>query len=166
MDRTWVSWCGLATMVMAVLSCAAGVSEQARSQVTYMGTFAQVQAQPQTYTGETVMWGGKIVQTQPGNNQSELMVLQLELGSQNRPQDDDSSQGRFLARSKQFLDPALYPPGTLITVVGRLTGSEERLIGKMAYQYPVVDIIEAKKWPNDTDNSPRFHFGIGIGKTF
>lgn len=157
---------GVALIVLMTLSCAAGISEQAQSQVTYMGTFAQVQQQPAKYMGETVMWGGKIVQTQPRDDNTELVVLQLELGGQDRPQDNDKSQGRFLARSTQFLDPALYPPGTLITVVGRLQGAEERPIGKMAYQYPVVDIVEAKKWPVNTDRSPRFHFGIGVGKTF
>ena len=93
-------------------------------------------------------------------------MLQLEIGTQDRPTDNDQSQGRFLIRSAEFLDPAIFPQGTLITVVGRLQGSETRLIGEMPYTYPVIDVIEIKKWPPNSDPSPRFHFGIGIGTHF
>ena len=112
------------------------------------------------------MWGGKIVDTLAGEKSTELVVLQLGLGSQNRPRDNDRSQGRFLVRSSQFLDPAVYPQGTLITVVGLVKGAETRPIGQMAYRYPVMDIIEIKKWRPSTDSSPRFHFGIGVGTRF
>lgn len=167
MNRSCLGLAGIALVVaMITTACATGISEQAQSQVTYTGAFEQVQQEPDKYTGETVIWGGKIIKTQPGDNQTEMVVLQLELGSQDRPKDNDDSKGRFLARSMKFLDPALFPPGTLITVVGRLIGPEERLIGKMAYQYPVIEIIEAKKWPATGDGSPRFHFGIGVGTHF
>ena len=166
MNGSWNIGTAVTLLAFVCISCAAGMSEQARSQVTYMGTFAQVQQQPERYKGETVMWGGKIVEAQPGNNTSELVVLQLALSGQDRPKDNDQSQGRFLVRSNQFLDPALYPPGTLVTIIGRVQGSEKRLIGKMAYDYPVIDMVEVKKWPVSSDSSPRFHFGIGVGKTF
>lgn len=159
-------WVGVWFVAMIAMSCAAGISEQSQSQVTYMGTFAELQQAPEKYTGETVMWGGKIVSTQPNDGNTEMVVLQLALGSQDRPQDNDQSQGRFLALSAQFLDPALFSPGTLITVVGRMQGAQKRLIGQMAYHYPVIDIIEVKKWTANTDASPRFHFGIGVGKSF
>jgi outer membrane lipoprotein len=153
-------------MIFLCMSCAGGISRQARSQITYFGSFSAVQQEPQKYAGETVLWGGRIIDTQVSNGVTEIAVLQLELGSQDRPQDNDQSHGRFLIRSAQFLDPALYPQGTLITVVGRLEGSENRLIGEMLYSYPAVEPAEIKKWPAGNDSSPRFHFGIGIGTHF
>ena len=81
------------------------------------------------------------------------VVLQLGLSSQNRPQDNDQSQGRFLVRSSRFLDPAVYPQGTLVTVVGPVKGVETRPIGQMAYRYPVMDVIEIKKWQPAVDSS-------------
>lgn len=149
----WISGCG-------------GISKQVRSQVTYTGTFDQLQADPEQKIGETVIFGGKIIGTQVLDTGTELTVLQLALSGSDRPQDNDQSKGRFIVRSAQFLDPALYPDGTLITVVGKFTGSQERPIGQMPYRYPVIDPLEIKKWPVETDTSPRFHFGIGVGKTF
>ena len=149
-----------------LLSCAAGISQESRSQITYDGPFAEIQRNPAKYTGVVLMLGGKVIETMPGEGATQMLVLQLEVGSRDRPMDNDQSQGRFLARSGQFVDPAIFPPGTLITVVGRLQGSETRRIGEMPYTYPVIEIMEVKKWPPLSDPSPRFHFGIGIGTHF
>lgn len=151
---------------LGLAACAGGISKQTQSQITYFGPFDAVQQQPEKYRGQTVMWGGKIIDTLPGEKTTELVVLQLGLGSQNRPEDNDQSQGRFIVRSDQFLDPAVYPQGTLVTVVGPVKGSETRSIGQMAYRYPVMDVIEIKKWRPETDTYPRFHFGIGVGTHF
>jgi len=159
----WISCLGIFVMLSA---CAGGISQQTRSQITYTGPFDTVQQQPEKYRGETVMWGGKVIDTVPGEKSTELVVLQLGLGSQDRPQDNDQSKGRFIVRSSQFLDPAVYPQGTLVTVVGPVKGQETRPVGQMAYRYPVMDVIEIKKWQPATDSSPRFHFGFGIGTHF
>ena len=149
-----------------LVSCAGGISEQVRAQVNYFGPFAPVQKDPAKYQGDTVLWGGKVIETQVKGSATDLVVLQLELDSRDRPQDNDQSQGRFLIRSSQFMDPALYPQGTLITVAGRLQGAQTRLIGQMPYQYPVIEPIEIKKWPVSGPAPPRFQFGIGIGTSF
>jgi outer membrane lipoprotein len=144
-----------------------GVSKEARSQVSYTGTFAELQANPEPHIGQTVLLGGNIISVQVLGQGSELTVLQLELGSSDRPLDTDASQGRFLIRSARFLDPALYPEKTPITVVGKVTGIQERTIGDMPYRYPVLEPVEIKKWPIESaPSSPSFHFGIGVGKTF
>ena len=131
--------------------------------VTYFDSFDQLQQQPEKYRGETVLLGGKIVAVRVEAGATELVVLQLELSSSTRPTDNDNSQGRFLVRSDQFMDPAIYPQGTLISVVGRLKGAETRNIGEMPYRYPVVDVIEIKKWAPGSGSEPRFHFGFGVG---
>ena len=112
------------------------------------------------------MWGGRIIETLNREGFTEIVVLQLELSNQGYPRESDQSQGRFLIRCTQFTDPAIYPKGALITVVGRLEGSEIRLIGEMPYRYPVITMTEIKKWAPGEDPSPRFHFGIGIGTHF
>jgi outer membrane lipoprotein len=153
-------------LVMALTGCAAGISAPVRNQVTYFGPFATVQQAPQKYIGETVLWGGRVIETRVKNNATEIMVLQMALNRWDRPLDDDQSQGRFVIHSARFLDPALYPPGILITVAGRLQGSESRPIGEMPYTYPVIDPIEIKRWATATQPASRFHFGIGIGARF
>jgi outer membrane lipoprotein len=153
-------------LALILAGCAGGISRQARSQVTYFGPFNTVQQQPDTHKGETVMWGGRVIETLNKNGSTELSVLQLELTDQGFPVDNDKSQGRFLIRSTEFMDPAIYPEGTLITVVGRVEGAESRLIGEMPYLYTVVNVIEIKKWAPGENPTSRVHFGVGIGARF
>jgi outer membrane lipoprotein len=153
-------------MAFILAACAGGISRQARSQVTYYGPFNSVQQQPESHKGETVMWGGRIIETLNKDNSTELLVLQLQLTDQEFPVDNDKSQGRFIIRSSQFMDPAIYPEGTLITVVGRIEGSENQPIGEMSYVYPVINMIEIKKWLPGENPAPRVHFGVGIGARF
>ncbi|MDA8141412.1 MAG: Slp family lipoprotein [Desulfobacteraceae bacterium] len=154
-----------ASFVIYLVGCG-GISKEARSQVTYTGTFAELQASPDPHIGQIAIFGGKVISVQVLDKGTELTILQLELDSSDRPMNNDQSKGRFLVLSNQFLDPALYPAGTLVTVVGKIKGSQERAIGQMPYRYPIIEPIEIKKWPMETDTSPRFHFGIGVGKTF
>src|SRR5512136_1879417 len=99
-------------------ACASAISQQARSQVTYSGNFAVLQERPGAHLGQVVMFGGKILETKASPTSSEITVLQLPLGTSDRPQDGDRSEGRFLLRSVQFLDPAVYRTGLLLTAVG------------------------------------------------
>ena len=152
--------------ILFMLGCATGISQQARSQVTYNGSFAELKTTPDEHVGEIVILGGKVIETRGYPTFSEITVLQLPLGKRDRPQDGDRSDGRYLARSEQFLDPAIYREGSLLTVVGRLIGSEVRSIGEFQYVYPVVEAIEIKAWPQARKALPGVHFGIGIGKSF
>ncbi len=153
-------------VVFLILGCAAGISRQARSQVTYNASFAELQAAIGEHMGEIVILGGKVVETKDYPAFSEITVLQLPLGKKDRPQDGDRSDGRYLIRSEQFLDPAIYRQGSLLTVVGRLSGSEVRSIGEFQYVYPLVEAIEIKRWPQARKTSPAVHFGIGVGTWF
>jgi len=159
--KAFVLW-----LSVILTACGGGISRQARDQVTYTGSFAELQQAPARYRGAVVLLGGRVIKTLTKEGVTELVVLQLEIGNRDRPVDNDQSQGRFLIRSARFIDPAIFPPETLITVVGRLTGSETRPIGEMPYVYPVIEPAELKKWPAGSDTSPRFHFGIGIGTRF
>jgi len=166
MNRWYIRTVVFLSAALIFSGCATGISRQARSQVTYTGPFNTVQLQPETHKGETVMWGGRIIETVNKNGSTELLVLQLGLTDQGFPVDNDQSQGRFLIRSAGFMDPAVYPEGTLITVVGRMEGSDPGLIGEMPYTYPVITMIEIKRWAPGENPSPRFHFGVGIGARF
>ncbi len=148
------------------IGCATGISRQARSKVTFYGSFKDLQRAPDEYLGEVVLFGGKIIETQVSTASSEMKVLHLSLDWLNRPLDGDRSEGRYLVRSDQFLDPAIYKKGALLTVVGRVKGSESRTIGEFDYVYPRVEALEIKLWPRMGRSSSRVHFGIGIGNRF
>lgn len=164
-----MNWTGrlfLLCLVPTMVGCASGISRHARSQVTYHGSFSALQVDIDRHRGEVVMLGGKVIETQGGQPTSEMTVLQLPLDGQGRPEDGDRTEGRFLLRSTEFLDPALYEKGTLVTVVGTVTGGESRLIGSFAYDHAVVEILEITSWRGRQGTSPQFHFGIGVGTSF
>jgi len=149
-----------------VMGCAAGISQQARSKVTYTGSFSALQKTPDAYKGEVVMLGGRIIEAKASSPLSEITVLQLAIGTSDRPKNSDKSEGRFIVQSKQLLDPAIYEKDMLVTVVGTLKGSKVLPIGDLDYTYPIVKPIEIKLWPKGMQTQPVFHFGIGVGTTF
>ena len=149
-----------------VMGCTAGISQQARSKVTYTGAFSALQKTPDAYKGEVVMLGGRIIEAKASSPLSELTVLQLDIGTSDRPKNSDKSEGRFIIQSKQLLDPAIYEKDMLVTVVGTLKGSKVLPIGDLEYTYPVVEPIEIKLWPKGERVRPAVHFGFGIGTSF
>ncbi len=151
-------------LVFAMLGCASGISQQARLQVNYHGSFLELQRNADEHNGKVAILGGKVIETVRSETASEITVLHLPLDWRNRPEDNDQSQGRYLIRSKEFLDPAIYAKGTLLTVVGRIHGSEVRSIGEFEYAYPIIEAIEVRRCEAGT--STGIHFGIGVGTSF
>jgi outer membrane lipoprotein len=146
------------------MGCAGGISRQAKGQVTYTGAFSQIQREPGRHVNAVLLLGGKIIDYQAKEGLSELLVLHLPLDWQGRPKDGDQSEGRYLVRSKAFLDPAIYKKDALLSQVGRVNGSETLAIGGFEYLYPVIEPIEIKVWPKQQESPPpSFQFGIGIG---
>jgi len=152
--------------VLMFIGCAAGISDQNRTQVTFQDSFATFQQQSQNLIGETVLFGGKIITTHNRDDGTELTILQLPLNGLNRPLDNDQSQGRFLVSVDRFLDPAVYAKGHAVTIVGELVAIENRPIGEMTYGYPKIKAREIKLWKPDEGWMPRLRFGVGIGATF
>ena len=103
------------------------------------------------------------METKASPTSSEIALLQLSLGKSDRPQDGDQSEGRFLLRSGHFLDPAIYRKGTMLTVVGKVTGSEVRSVEGFDYAYPVLEAIETKIWSRRSTAVPPINLGVGVG---
>jgi outer membrane lipoprotein len=153
-------------LIILVTGCAAGISQQSRSMVTYMGTFSALQKTPDAYKGEVVMLGGRIIETKASSSLSEITVLQLALDTGGRPVNPDQSGGRFIIQDKKLLDPAIYQKDMYLTVVGTLKGSKFGSIGGFQYAYPLVKSIEIKLWQKGMRTSPMIHLGIGVGTSF
>jgi outer membrane lipoprotein len=152
--------------LLGISGCATGVSKRSLSLVNFHGTFSELQNHPDFLIGKVALLGGKVIETKSSSGHSEITVLQVPLGTGNQPLDTDRSAGRFLVRANRFLDPAIYQKGTLLTVVGKIVGSEQRLIGSFNYRYPVLALIDAKAWRNPQPPYSNVHFGIGVGVVF
>jgi len=98
------------------------------------------------HVGQTVRWGGRIVDTRPGESETCIEILAGTLDARARPNGGDTDQGRFLACRDGFEDPAVFEGGRDITVVGTLTGFVEGRIGEFRYVYPRVDADTLFLW--------------------
>jgi outer membrane lipoprotein len=112
-------------------------------------TLAQIRADPRAQLGAHVILGGDILATTPKAGETEIEVLSRPLNRGDAPERSDSSSGRFLVRTAEFLDPAIYARGRRITVLGTVAGSEERPVGELRYAYPVITAERIKLWPKE-----------------
>ncbi len=94
-----------------------------------------------------VRWGGVIIDVENEQNFSLVQVLYYPLGSYGRPKLDKPNEGRFLFKSNDFLDPAVYKKDTEITVAGTLNGDIERKVGNKTLRLPLILSTVIHLWP-------------------
>ena len=111
-------------------------------------TVAALRAAPAgSYVDRRVVAGGEIIEARPRTGLTEIELLSRRLRIDDSPEQSDRSDGRVLLRSRSFLDPAVFASGRRLTVVGTVTGAEERRLGDVAYVYPVIEIERIRLWP-------------------
>lgn len=162
--------CLVATVLLLaglLAGCASGPRydlDQARTDLTPEAVGKAGQA----FVGEPVVWGGRIIETRPGEDVTEVELLGYPLGRHQVPSHQRASQGRFLIRTTGFLEPGDWQTGRLVTVRGNLERSEEGEVGEAIYRYPVVRADDLYLWPEETAarqrprGSPRVNIGIGV----
>lgn len=137
--------CGFVLLLISG-ACPHPISTQLRTEAQNQSlTFAMVLEDPAAFKGGIVLWGGKIIETTNLKHGTELLVLETPLNFLGTPDKVESSQGRFIAKSPKFLDPAIYTD-RIITLAGEVIGKEERKLGKTTYKYPVLVIKELHLW--------------------
>jgi outer membrane lipoprotein len=110
-------------------------------------SFPELKAAPEKHEGKVVMLGGVVLHSRRLMEQTELEVLELPLNAALAPARDRArSEGRFLAVQKEFLDPAVYPAGTPITVIGEFKGRRVKPLDGTDYTYPVLEIKHITDW--------------------
>ena len=98
-----------------------------------------VQQSNNAENGQTVRWGGVITQVINNTDDTWIEVLSMKLSRNGRPIDNrKESQGRFIVKIDQFLDPQIYQEGHSLTVIGVLTDKIDGKIGEFNYSFPVV----------------------------
>jgi len=116
-------------------------------QLDHTVTFVMLREQPDAYRGRLIALGGKVLNANRLKDRTEIEVLHLPLNNAHLPRASlTETQGRFLAFQKEFLDPALFPDGTRVTLVGEIIGTTVKALGEMAYSYPTIEIKYLKIW--------------------
>jgi len=116
------------------------------------GTFTQVTPQDavaNAQVGAQVRWGGRIIETNPGQDATCFQLVSRPLTGTGRPSSDspDATQGRFLACRAGFYDPAVFAPGRDVTFVGRVDGYEVTRIGEYDARLPKLAADVVYLWP-------------------
>ncbi|WP_243049287.1 Slp/YeaY family lipoprotein [Dyella sp. RRB7] len=136
----------LATAVTALAACA---TVPQPLQGTYTDV-TSVAAQQGTTSGVQVRWGGQIIKTEPGPQETCFYVLQRPLDDEARPKaanTNSETQGRFVACRAGFYDPEVFARGRDITVTGVLQGTVSEKVGDYNYAYPRVEANVVYLWP-------------------
>jgi outer membrane lipoprotein len=136
----------LALSMAALWGCTHVISSEIRATAREDLSFPMVLADPERYHGETVIWGGVILETLNKPDGTTLVILETPLDWEGAPRDEEFSRGRFMARTESFLDEAVYRHGRKVTLAGQVAGREVQPVGEVPYGYPVLSIREIHLW--------------------
>jgi len=120
---------------------------------------------PERFSGNEVIWGGRIVKVDVFSDHSEIELLAYPLDSSQRPKANDSGNGRFIAVVHGYIEPLSYPPGDLMTIDGKLDGSRAGKVGEADYVFPLVEVSQSHVWTPEemTKGRSNIRFGLGLG---
>jgi outer membrane lipoprotein len=142
-------WFGL-LIILGLMSwltgCAHVISSEMRGTARKDLPFSAVLANPEVYEGETIIWGGQVIDTLNEEGLTLIKVLQIPIDYTGMPEDEAMSQGRFMARVQGYADPEVYRKGRMLTLAGKIAGKRIEPLGGMEYVYPLVDVKEIYLW--------------------
>ncbi len=118
----------------------------------------QAQTRPDVL-GFKVRWGGTIARTTPDGKQTCFEVVSRPLDDSARPEQNDRTDGRFIACLNGFFDPEVYAVKREITVTGTLQLPTIGKIGQADYIFPHVAIDTLYLWPKAVPYDPNADFG-------
>ena len=154
----------LLALTLMAAGCTHPISEESMKLVENSVGLRQVRENPDAFTGRNILVGGVIARVANDASGGEMEVVQFPLTGRELPDRSALSEGRFLAKMETFVDPVVYMPGMLVTLVGEVKGSKTRELQNVEYRYPVIAVREIHLWqPNELPQEPRIHFGIGVG---
>ncbi|MCZ6799918.1 MAG: Slp family lipoprotein [Nitrospirae bacterium] len=135
------------------------------AQIDKTVTFPELLQNPDSYIGKTVVVGGEVLSAKRQQEGTRLQVLQLPLDDSRMPAvQRTSSQGRFLALEKSFLDPATFSGNPRVTIVGEVTGTVLGNVDEVEYAYPSLVIKHLHVWePQSAQQEQGFGIGLGLG---
>ncbi len=136
----------LPIVAMLSLAACATAPQPLQGQFNNVSPRDAVASQP---VGTPVRWGGRIIETKPGQGETCFELLSRPLNASGRPDSSstDSNDGRFVACRAGFYDPAVFSPGREVTFVGHIQGYENTKIGEYDYRLPKINADVVYLWP-------------------
>jgi outer membrane lipoprotein len=137
-------WSVLPIVCITVLltSCATIPSEFTK-QVDHDLTFTDANRAPERFRGKILLLGGTVSERTDLPGMTKMRIYEHEVDSRYRPDIGGPSAGEFLVVVRPPVNPAQYPAGALVTVVGKLTGVEP-VTGREPL--PSFDALYLRSW--------------------
>ncbi|MCK4834949.1 MAG: Slp family lipoprotein [Gammaproteobacteria bacterium] len=149
-------------VISLLAGCASKPSFDTR-QVDPSLTPQSVLAELELTRDKTALWGGTILDTRNLEDSTQIEILAYPLNSSYRPLLDSKPLGRFIIKHPGYLEPATYGPGRLLSVLGKVAGSQTGNVGESTYTYAVIHSQQLHLWsPESMKSRTSFHFGVGI----
>ncbi|MCW8327537.1 Slp family lipoprotein [Photobacterium sp. SDRW27] len=134
-------------LIMVFMVGCASVPESLYTQSeTPITDYMLIADDPEQVQGQEVRIGGIIAAIDNEKQRTRIEIVSLPLTSDGRPKLDAKPQGRFVGYVPGFIEPLEYRPGRLLTVVGRIDGSEQGTVGEFDYLFPVVKVSGSQLW--------------------
>ena len=107
-----------------LLAACAAIPSEFMKQVDQAHTFADAKRAPEQLRGTILLVGGTVSERTDLPGATKMRIYEHEIDSRSRPNIGGLSAGEFLVVIRPPVNPAQYPAGALVTVVGKLTGVE------------------------------------------
>lgn len=135
--------------VAASLALAACATAPKPLQGQFSGITPRDSVSVEQQPGTPVRWGGRIIETTPGQGETCFQLISRPLNGSGRPTttSTDASDGRFVACRAGFYDPAVFEPGRDVTFIGKIDGYENTRIGEYDYRLPKLQADVVYLWP-------------------
>jgi outer membrane lipoprotein len=148
----------LVLVLLTWSGCLSPISKSVREELNPELSLKQILEAPEDYIGETVLLGGEILYTRNTTQGTLVCVLQKELSRRDKPHEGDRSDGRFLVQVARFLDPEIYSSRRLLTVAGRVMGTQVRKIDDLEYTHPVIHAEEIHLWGDEPERREYYFY--------
>lgn len=139
--KTWFAFlivCG----TLLLTSCATIPSEYTK-QADQDLTLADAKRAPEQFRGKILLLGGTVSERTDLPDRTQIRIYEHQVDSRYSPRLGGPSEGEFLVVVRPPVNPAHYPPGELVTVVGKLTGVEP-VAGREPL--PSFDALYLRSW--------------------
>lgn len=133
-------------LLVNLSACAPVIPRELRKNLNLKVTLEDVRSRPDSYKGESVLWGGVIASSRNETRHTVIEIVEAPLGSYDRPGSIDKSRGRFIVQYEGFLDTAIYTEGREVTVAGEIAGFRKGKIGEMDYTFPLLKSLKIHLW--------------------
>lgn len=136
----------VASLFLMQLSGCSNIPKQISSAPINDIQLNEVRSQAAKFSNRDIRWGGEVVNVENSNDVSLIQIVQYPLNHYGKPVTNKPSEGRFLARTTEFVDPIVYKEGTLLTFTGTLDGEKVRKVDQKELVMPVVNVSSMYKW--------------------